>query len=104
MDKDYVDRNEFNQLKEEVNEIKADLTKSTELLQKIDKKIDIIDTKVVTADKIDDLKLTPLEKRVDTLEKRTDTIEEGNKWLRRTIATTVIGVVIGALVFVIKMM
>ena len=97
MDKDYVDRNEFNQLKEEVNDIKKELAKSSQILNTIDKKIDVIDTKIVTADKIDDLKLTPLEKRVNAL-------EESQKWLRRTIAATVISVVIAALVFVIKQM
>lgn len=97
MDKDYVDRNEFNQLKQEVNDIKKEMAESSKLLQEIDKKIDVINTKILTADKIDDLKLTPLEKRVNAL-------EESQKWLRRTIAATVISVVIAALVFVIKQM
>lgn len=97
MDKDYVDRNEFNQLKEEVNDIKKELAKSSQILNTIDKKIDVIDTKIVTADKIDDLKLTPLEKRVETL-------EESKKWLWRTFGATVISAVIAALVFVIKQM
>ena len=97
MAEEYVGRAEFNQLKEEVNEIKQEMSESSKLLQAIDKKLDVIDTKIVTADKIDDLKLTPLEKRVNSL-------EESQKWLRRTIAATVISVVIGAIVFVIKQM
>lgn len=97
MAEEYVNRTEFNALKEEVNEIKQEMSESSKILQAIDKKIDVIDAKIVTADKIDDLKLTPLEKRVNAL-------EESQKWLRRTIAATVISVVIGAVVFVIKQM
>lgn len=96
MSEDVVSRAEFNQLKQEVNEIKSEMAESSKLLQAIDKKIDVIDAKIVTADKIDDLKLTPLEKRVETL-------EESQKWLRRTIVASIISIVIGAVVFVIKM-
>lgn len=97
MAEEYVGRAEFNQLKEEVNEIKQEMSESSKLLQAIDKKIDVIDAKIVTADKIDDLKLTPLEKRVDTL-------EESQKWLRRAIVGGIISIVIGAIVYVVKMM
>lgn len=97
MSEEYVSKSEFNILKEEVNEIKQEMAESSKLLQAIDKKIDIIDAKIVTADKIDDLKLTPLEKRVDVL-------EESQKWLRRTIVGGVITIVIGAIVYVVKLM
>lgn len=97
MQEEFVTRTEFNQLKEEVNEIKQDVAESSKLLTTIDKKIDVINEKIVTADKIDNLKLNPLEKRVDTL-------EENQKWLRRTIVGSIITIVIGAIVFVIKMM
>lgn len=97
MQEDFVTRTEFNQLKEEVNEIKQDVAESSKILTTIDKKIDVINEKIVTADKIDNLKLTPLEKRVDTL-------EENQKWLRRTIVGSIITIIVGAIVFVIKMM
>lgn len=97
MSEEYVSRTEFNQLKEEVSEIKQEMAESSKLLQAIDKKIDIIDAKIVTADKIDDLKLTPLEKRVSTL-------EESQKWLRNTIIGSIITIVVGAIVYVLKMM
>ena len=97
MSEEFVSRNEFNTLKNEVNDIKREMAESNKILQAIDKKIDIIDAKIVTADKIDDLKLTPLQKRVDTL-------EEGQKWLRRSVASSIITIIVGAIVFVIKMM
>ena len=97
MSEEFVNRSEFNQLKEEVNEIKQEMAESSKLLQAIDKKIDIIDAKIVTADKIDDLKLTPLEKRVDVL-------EESQKWLRRSIVGSIITIIVGAIVYVVKIM
>ena len=97
MSEEFVTRTEFNQLKSEVNEIKQEVAESSKLLQMIDKKLDIINEKIITADKIDDLKLTPLEKRVSTL-------EDTQKWLRRTIFGGIITIIIGAIVFVVKMM
>lgn len=94
MEKEYVDRTEFNQLKEEVNEIKKEMAESQKLLQSIDKKIDIINEKVMTSDKIETLKLQPLERRVDTL-------EDSQRWLRRTILGSVIGMVFEAVGLVI---
>lgn len=91
---EYVDRIEFNQLKEEVNDIKKEMTESKTLLHEIDKKIDIITTKVSDGDKIANLKLQPLEKRVDTL-------EDSQRWLRRTILGSVIGLVFEAVGLVI---
>ncbi len=97
MEKDFVNRAEFEQLKKEVNDIKQELAESSRLLIEIDKKIDIIDGKVITADKIEDLKLTPLEKRVSSLE---DIV----KWIRRTIFAGLITTITGVVVFVVKMM
>lgn len=96
MEKNYVDRAEFDQLKKEVDGIKQELAESARLLIEIDKKIDRIDGKVITADKIEDLKLTPLEKRVSSLE---DIV----KWIRRTIFGGLTTIIIGAIVFVIKL-
>ena len=101
MSEEYVSRDEFNQLKsemkQEVNEIKKETAENSKILQAIDKKIDVIDAKMVTAKEIDDLKLTPLEKRVNIL-------EDSQRWLRRTVIGGIITVVIGAIVFVVKIM
>lgn len=84
---EFVERKEFDSLKEEVNAIKKDLAESQKLLTQIDKKLDVINEKIITSDKIDDLKLAPLEKRVSTL-------EENHKFLKNTIIATVIGIVV----------
>lgn len=97
MSEEFVSRKEFEQLEDKVNKIEQEMAESSKLLQMIDKKLDVINEKIVTADKIDDLKLTPLEKRVSTL-------EDTQKWLRRTIFGGIITLVIGAIVFVVKMM
>ena len=97
MSEEFVSRNEFDALKEEVNEIKKEMAESNKLLQAIDKKIDVINEKITTADKIDDLKFSPLEKRVGTL-------EDNQKWLTRTVIGSVIAIIGEVVMFVIKMM
>lgn len=95
LEKEYVDRIEFNQLKEEVNEIKRDMAESQKLLTVIDKKIDVINEKIVTGDKIEELKFMPLEKRINELE---DTI----KWLRRTVVGATIGLIFEGIMLAIQ--
>lgn len=94
---EFVTKTEFNNLKEEVKSIKQDLDDSQKLLIEIDKKIDVISEKIISNNKIEDLKLTPLEKRVTKL-------EDSQLWLRRTIAGSIIAIVFEAIVFAIKLM
>ena len=84
MTEDYVSREEFENLKEKVIILEKELSESKKLLQNIDKKIDIISEKIITADKIDDLKFAPIEKRVKQL-------EDDQSWLWKTIIATIIG-------------
>lgn len=108
MSEDFVSRTEFEQLRSEVNEIKQEMAESSKLLQAIDKKIDVINEKIITADKIDELKFAPLNQKTDTLEEKIKALEEKQTWLRRALFTTIGGsittIVIGAIVYVIKMM
>lgn len=97
MSENYVTREEFESLKEKVVYLETEVTESKKLLQTIDKKIDIINEKIVTADKIEELKLAPIIKRIEK-------VEEGTKWLSRTVIGSIITVVIGAIVYVIKQM
>lgn len=97
MSENYVTREEFENLKEKVVYLETEVTESKKLLQTIDKKIDIINEKIVTADKIEELKLMPMIKRIEK-------VEEGTKWLSRTVIGSIITVVIGAIVYVIKQM
>lgn len=94
---DYVKRSEFDNLKNQVERLEGEMDESRKLLQTIDKKIDVISEKIATTDKIDALKLTPLERRVDT-------IEDGQKWMRRTILSELVGIVIAAVIYVVKVM
>ena len=95
MAEEFVNREEFNVLKEEVKSIKRDLDESQKLLVAIDKKIDIIDSKIITAAQIEDLKFKPLEKRVENL-------EDNQTWLRRCIYGGLIAFVIELIVNVVR--
>lgn len=87
MAEDYVSRNEFNNLKEEVQELKEEVGEYKTILTQIDKKIDVISEKIINGEKIDELKLQPIEKRVQKL-------EDNQSWLSKTLAGTIIGIVI----------
>jgi len=87
MEEDYVSRNEFNNLKEEVQELKEEVSEYNGLLHQIERKIDVISEKLGASDEITVLKLEPLEKRVQKL-------EENQSWLSKTVAGTIIGIVI----------
>ena len=97
MAEEFVSRKEFDILKDEVNAIKKDLDESQKLLQIIDKKIDVISEKMLSNDKIEDLKLQPLDNRVTKL-------EENQTWLRRTVIGTVLAIIGEVVVFVIQFM
>lgn len=84
MSEEFVNKIEFDALKQEVEDIKKEMSETTKMLQAIDKKIDIINEKIITADKIDDLKFDPIEKRVKQL-------EDDQSWLWKTIIATIIG-------------
>lgn len=87
MSEDFVSREEFNNLKIEVQELKEEVSEYRKLLQQIDKKIDVIGEKIATGEKMDELKLQPLTSRVQKL-------EDNQSWLSKTLAGTIIGIVI----------
>lgn len=97
MPEEFVGRKEFEALKEEVNEIKNSMSENSKLLQEIDKKIDVISEKLANSDKIEALKFSPIEKRIEAL-------EESQLWLRRTIIGEIIAVVVAAIIYAIKNM
>ena len=96
MTEEYVSREEFENLKEKVVNLEDELNESKKLLQSIDKKIDVIHEKIITAEKIDELKLTPIGNRVKKL-------EDDQSWLWKTIIATIIGLAIKILFDVSKM-
>lgn len=87
MAENFVSRDEFNSLKQEVQELKIEMNENKAILMSIDKKIDVITERISNADKIDELKLKPLTKRIETL-------EDSHKWLQRTVGATIIGIII----------
>ena len=91
MSEDFVSRDEFNNLKNEVQEIKEEVTEYRSLLQQIDKKIDVIGEKIANGEKIDELKIQPIEKRLQKL-------EDNQGWLWKLCASIIITGIIGAVI------
>lgn len=93
-----VTREEFNDLKDEVKELKAELNNSKELLTKIDGKIDVITEKVLNFKDNEDLKLEPLKERVKNLEEdkihTSHTVKGSIIGLGFAIITSIINIVI----------
>ena len=85
MAEEFVNREEFNMLKKDVEKIKDDMVENTKVLGGIDKKLDVITERLVNTDKISDLKLEPIENRLSKL-------ENAQSWLWRTVGTTLIGI------------
>ena len=83
----FVDRKEFEQLKDEVKEIKIEMTKNATLLQSIDKKIDLIDQKMLNTKEMEELKLNPLKEKIEK-------IENNNNWLWKTVIGGILGLAI----------
>ena len=91
---EFVSREEFDSLKKEVAEIKEEFDKSTDLLNKIDKKTDIIFEKLDNFSRVSNMQIEPLKKDI---EKNTEDIKEiksNNQWMWRTLASTIIAMII----------
>ena len=91
MSEEYVSRNEFNGLKQEVQELKIEVNEYKSILTQIDKKIDVIGEKIANGEKIDELKIQPIEKRIQKL-------EDNQGWLWKLCASIIITGIIGAVV------
>lgn len=96
MAENFVSREEFNSLKQDVQELKIEVNEYKGILTQIDKKCDIITERISNGDKIDELKLKPITKRIDNL-------EDSHKWLQRTVGATIIGILIKILFEVSKL-
>lgn len=105
MASEYVNREEFDNLKKEVEEIKTELFKSTEVLQKIERKIDVIFERFENSSKLNemqatninstiDIKIKPLEKDIEDNTEKIKEIKDNNKWLWTTIAGSIIAIII----------
>lgn len=84
---EYIKREEFDNLKEKVSRMEDELSESKKILQSIDKKIDVIDGKITSAEKIEELKFKPLESKLSKVENNQD-------WLWKTVIASILGLAI----------
>lgn len=105
MSEGFVSREEFNGLKQEVQELKLEFNESKNILTMIDKKIDVITERLENTTKVSDLqnenietritsKLEPLKKDIEKNKEEIDEIKDNRKWLWRTLGAVIIGIVI----------
>ena len=91
MEKKEVSREEFDALVEKVNKLERITDVQTDLLQEIDKKLDVITEKLSNAEERENLKIKPIEDRVEKM-------EDSNKWLWRTIVGAIIGLLVDGII------
>ena len=98
MSEEFVSRDEFNGLKQEVQELKLEFNESKNILTMIDKKIDVITERLENTTKVSDLQNENIETRItsklEPMQKEIDEIKDSRKWLWRTIGAVIIGIVI----------
>lgn len=78
MTENYVGKEEFNILVKRVDKMEEQNEKNEKLLQEVDKKVSVILEKITNASATEDLKLSPIEKRINEL-------EDSKKWLWRSV-------------------
>lgn len=91
---EFVSREEFENLKSEVAEIKEEMSKSGELLINIDKRTDIILEKLDNLDKVSNMQIEPLKKDINNNAESIKELKSNSQWTWRTIASVIIGIVI----------
>jgi iron-sulfur cluster repair protein YtfE (RIC family) len=91
MEKKEVSREEFDALVEKVNKLEKITDDQTLLLQEIDKKLDVITEKLNSSKTIEELKIKPIEEKVNK-------IEDNNRWLWRTIVGAIVGILINGII------
>lgn len=91
MEKKEVSREEFDALVEKVKKLEEITDDQTLLLQEIDKKLDVITEKLSSSKTIEELKIKPIEEKVNK-------IEDNNRWLWRTIVGVIVGILINGLI------
>lgn len=91
---EFVSREEFENLKSEVAEIKDELSKSGEMLQNIDKRTDIILEKLDNFEKVSGMQIEPLKKDIIKNTEDIKEIKSNNQWLWRTSLGIILSIVI----------
>ena len=109
MSEGFVSRDEFNDLKQEVQELKLEFNESKNILTMIDKKIDVITERLENTTKVSDLqnenietritsKLEPIKKDIASNKKDIDEIKDNMKWLWRLCTSIIITGIVGAII------
>lgn len=91
---EFVSREEFENLKSEVAEIKEEMSKSEELLINIDKRTDVILEKLDNLDRVSNMQIEPLKKDIIKNTEDIKEIKSNNQWLWKAVGTTIIGIVV----------
>ena len=91
---EFVSREEFDNLKLEVAEIKEEMSKSSEVLQSIDKKTSNIFEKLDNFEKVSNMQIEPLKKDINNNTESIKELKANSQWTWRTIASVIIGIVI----------
>ena len=94
MTNEFVSREEFNNLKLEVAEIKEEMSKNSEVLQSIDKKTSIIFEKLDNFEKVSNMQIEPLKKDITKNTEDIKEIKSNNQWLWRTSLGIILSIVI----------
>ena len=90
---EFVSREEFENLKSEVAEVKDELSKSSELLINIDKRTDVILEKLNNLDKVSNMQIEPLKKDITKNTEDIKEIKSNTQWLWKAVGTAIIGIV-----------
>ena len=78
MEKKEVSREEFDALVEKVNKLEKITDDQTLLLQEIDKKLDVITEKLNSSKTIEELKIKPIEEKVNKILNENGNLEDFN--------------------------
>lgn len=85
MPNEFVSREEFNNLKLEVAEIKEEMSKNSEVLQSIDKKTSIIFEKLDNFEKVSNMQIEPLKKDITKNTENIKELKSNAQWTWRTL-------------------
>ena len=86
MANEFVSREEFDNLKSEVAEIKEEMSKNGELLRSIDKKTSVIFEKLDNFDKVSNMQIEPLKKDIENNSEDIKELKANAQWTWRTLA------------------
>lgn len=84
---------EFKNLSKRVDQLERQNNENENLLREIDKKVDIIFEKIVNADKTENLKLQNIDLKLQPINERVEKLEDSKKWLWRSIGGTALGLI-----------